>query len=182
MNRPGIAAGIALALAAGASRLGADVTAATAASASDLQFFEAKVRPVLAEHCYKCHSRDADKIKGGLMLDTKEGMLHGGDTGPAITPGKPDDSLIVDAISYKDADLQMPPKGEKLSDQEVADITEWIRRGAFDPRSLVAKGSSQSYGGVGREHWSFLPVKRQAVPAVADGAWCKTPIDNFILA
>jgi mono/diheme cytochrome c family protein len=182
MNRPGIAAGIALALAAGASRLGADVTATTAVSASDLQFFEAKVRPVLADHCYKCHSRDADKIKGGLMLDTKEGMLHGGDTGPAVTPGKPEDSLIVDAISYKDADLQMPPKGERLSDQEVADITEWIRRGAFDPRSLVAKGSSQSYGGVGREHWSFLPVRKQAVPPVADAAWCKTPIDNFILA
>jgi mono/diheme cytochrome c family protein len=182
MNRPGIAAGIALALAAGASRLGADVTATTAISASDLQFFETKVRPVLADHCYKCHSRDADKIKGGLMLDTKEGMLHGGDTGPAVAPGKPEDSLIIDAISYKDADLQMPPKGERLSDQEVADITEWIRRGAFDPRSLVAKGSSQSYGGVGREHWSFLPVRKQAVPPVADAAWCKTPIDNFILA
>jgi len=182
MNRPGIAAGIALALAAGASRLGADVTAATGVSASDLQFFETKVRPILADHCYKCHSRDADKIKGGLMLDTKEGMLHGGDTGPAVAPGKPEDSLIVDAISYKDADLQMPPKGERLSDQEVADITEWIRRGAFDPRSLVAKGSSQSYGGVGREHWSFLPVRKQAVPPVADAAWCKTPIDNFILA
>jgi mono/diheme cytochrome c family protein len=182
MNRSGIVAGIALALVAGAPRLAADVTATASAPGQDLQFFEAKIRPVLAEHCYKCHSRDADKIKGGLMLDTREGMLHGGDTGPAVTPGKPEDSLILDAISYNDADLQMPPKGERLSEQEVADITEWIRRGAFDPRSLVAKGSSQSYGGVGREHWSFLPVRRQAVPTVADTAWCKTPIDNFILA
>jgi cytochrome c553 len=172
----------------GSARAVADIAAAPAVSAQpaisaqDLQFFEARIRPVLADHCYKCHSREADKIKGGLMLDTREGMLHGGDTGPALEPGKPDDSLIVDAISYKDADLQMPPKGEKLSDQEVADITEWIRRGAFDPRSLVAKGSSQAYGGVGREHWSFMPVKRQAVPAVAGAAWCQTPIDNFILA
>ena len=136
---------------------------------------------MLAEHCYKCHSRLADKIKGGLMLDTREGMLHGGDTGPAIEPGKPEDSLIIDAISYKDADLQMPPKGEKLTDQQVADITQWIRMGAPDPRSLVAKGSSSSYGGVGREHWSFLPVRKQAVPAVSDAAWCRTPVDNFIL-
>ena len=172
----------------GAARAGADIAAAPvvaaqpAIPAEDLQFFEARIRPVLADHCYKCHSREADKIKGGLMLDTREGMLHGGDTGPALEPGKPGDSLIIDAISYKDADLQMPPKGERLSDQEVADITDWIRRGAFDPRSLVAKGSSQAYGGVGRDHWSFLPVKKQAVPAVADTAWCQTPIDNFILA
>jgi mono/diheme cytochrome c family protein len=182
MNRSGIATGFALALAVSSSRLAADVAAAPTISGQDLQFFETKIRPILADRCYKCHSRDADKIKGGLMLDTREGMLHGGDTGPAITPGKPEDSLIVDAISYKDADLQMPPKGEKLTDQQVSDITEWIRRGAFDPRSLVAKGSSQNYGGVGREHWSFLPVRKQAVPAVRDSAWCKTPIDNFILA
>jgi hypothetical protein len=155
---------------------------AAAISPDDMQFFEAKIRPVLADNCYKCHSRDADKIKGGLMLDTREGMLHGGDTGPAIAPGKPEDSLLIDAISYKDADLQMPPKGAKLPDNVIADITEWIRRGAPDPRSLVAKGSSESYGGVGREHWSFLPVQKQPVPSVSDPAWCRTPVDNFILA
>jgi cytochrome c553 len=186
MKRAGIAVCVALI---SAARLPADIAAAPAPSRSapavsgeDLQFFETRIRPVLADHCYKCHSREADKIRGGLMLDTREGMLHGGDTGPAIEPGKPEDSLVVDAISYKDTDLQMPPKGEKLSDQQVADITEWIRRGAFDPRSLVAKGSSSSYGGVGKDHWSFLPVKKQAVPSVADTAWCRTPIDNFILA
>jgi mono/diheme cytochrome c family protein len=186
MKRAGIAVCVALI---SAGRLPADIVAAPApsraapaVSGEDLQFFETRIRPVLADHCYKCHSREADKIRGGLMLDTREGMLHGGDTGPAIEPGKPEDSLIVDAIGYKDADLQMPPKGEKLTDQQVADITEWIRRGAFDPRSLVAKGSSPSYGGVGKDHWSFLPVKKQAVPAVADTAWCVTPIDNFILA
>jgi mono/diheme cytochrome c family protein len=184
MKRAGIAV---LAALTWAGRLPADIAAAPAPAApavsgEDLQFFETRIRPVLADHCYKCHSREADKIRGGLMLDTREGMLHGGDTGPAIEPGKPEDSLIVDAISYKDADLQMPPKGEKLTPQQVADITEWIRRGAFDPRSLVAKGSSSSYGGVGKDHWSFLPVRKQAVPPVADTAWCRTPIDNFILA
>jgi cytochrome c553 len=177
------AAAVGLVAAAFAARLSADVVAAAPApSGPDLQFFETRIRPLLADRCYKCHSRDADKIKGGLMLDTREGMLHGGDTGPAITPGKPEDSLLIDAVSYKDADLQMPPKGEKLSDSQVADLTEWIRRGAPDPRSLVSRGSSCTYGGVGREHWSFLPVKKQDVPAVADPKWCQTPVDNFILA
>jgi hypothetical protein len=151
-------------------------------SAADLEFFEARIRPIFAERCYKCHSRLADKIKGGLMLDTREGMLHGGDTGPAIVPGKPEDSLLIDAVGYKDADLQMPPKGERLGAAQVADLTEWIRRGAPDPRSLVAKGGSPAYGGVGREHWSFLPVQRQAPPAVAQPSWCRTPVDAFILA
>ena len=159
----------AAAVAALPASLRADIAAAPAARASDLGRGPAVLRgedpararrPVLQVP----QPRLADKIKGGLMLDTREGMLHGGDTGPAIAPGKPEDSLIVDAISYKDADLQMPPKGERLSDEQVADITEWIRQGAPDPRSLVAKGSSAAYGGVGRDHWSFLPVRRQAVP------------------
>jgi cytochrome c553 len=191
MKAIGKAAGLLAAAAFLAPALRAEITLTQAAPAQapaqaispdDLQFFEAKIRPVLADNCYKCHSRDADKIKGGLMLDTREGMLHGGDTGPAIEPGKPEDSLIIDAISYSDADLQMPPKGAKLPDSVIADITEWIRRGAPDPRSLVAKGSSESYGGVGREHWSFLPIQKQAPPAVSNPAWCKTPVDNFILA
>ena len=156
--------------------------AAAPISPADMAFFEAKVRPVLVDRCYKCHSHDADRVKGGLMLDTHEGMMHGGDTGPAINPGKPGDSLLVDAIDYKDDNLQMPPKGDKLSDQQVADLTEWIRRGAPDPRTGVAKGSSLAYGGVGRQHWSFLPVVKPAVPVVQNEAWCKNPIDNFVLA
>jgi cytochrome c553 len=171
-----------LALAACACAWRPTAAAAQPLSSQDAQFFETRIRPVLIDRCYKCHSHDADKVKGGLMLDTREGMLHGGDTGPAIEPGKPADSLIVDAISYRDADLQMPPKGERLSDQQVSDISEWIRRGAPDPRSLVAKGSSPAYGGVGRDHWSFLPARKPAVPSVAGGAWCRTPIDAFILA
>ena len=185
MIRPGQAAGLALAVAFLAPPLGADVVsppAAPAISPADLQFFEAKIRPIFADRCYKCHSRTADKIKGGLMLDTREGMLHGGDTGPALEPGKPDDSLIIEAVSYTDADLQMPPKGDRLSSQQVADLKEWVRRGAPDPRSLVAKGSSSAYAGVGREHWSFLPVRKQTVPTVSNPGWCRTPIDAFILA
>ena len=116
------------------------------------------------------------------MLDTREGLAQGGDTGAAIEPGKPDESLLVEAIRYTDPDLKMPPKGGQLPDQQVADFVEWIRRGAPDPRSGVEKGSSLAYGGVGRQHWSFLPPRPQAPPPVSDPAWCRTPIDAFVLA
>ncbi len=151
-------------------------------SPSDLQFFESKIRPLLTNNCYKCHSRDADKIKGGLMLDTREAWLHGGNTGPAIVPGKPDESLLIQAVRYTDDELKMPPKGEKLSDAQIADLTEWVRRGAPDPRTLVAKGSSSSYGGVGRAHWAFQPIQKPALPAVSNAHWIRTPVDAFVLA
>jgi cytochrome c553 len=152
-------------------------------SATDLQFFETKIRPILVESCYKCHSKEADKVRGGFLIDTREAILHGGNTGPAIVPGKPDESLLIQAIRYKDEDLQMPPKGEKLTDQQIADLTEWVRRGAPDPRSIVAKGSSgKTYGGVGKQHWAFQPVKKPELPAVKNAAWVKNPVDNFVLA
>ncbi len=151
---------------------------------ADIQFFESKIRPLLLDKCHQCHSRDADKIRGGLMLDTREAWLHGGNTGPAIVPGNVDESLLIQAVRYTDEDLQMPPAkaGGKLTDAQIADLTEWVKRGAPDPRSLVAKGSSSSYGGVGRAHWSFQPLKKPDVPTVQNPAWCKSPVDNFILA
>jgi len=152
-------------------------------SAEDLAFFEAKVRPVLSQHCYKCHSKEGDKVRGGLLLDSREAILHGGNSGPALVPGKPDDSLLIQAIRYKDEDLQMPPKDEKLSDQQIADLTEWVRRGAPDPRSAAPQGvAGTRYGGVGRQHWAFQPVKKPALPAVQNTAWVKSPLDNFVLA
>ena len=153
-------------------------------SPADLQFFESKIRPIFADNCYKCHSRDADKIKGGLMLDTREAWLHGGNTGPAIEPGQPDKSLLIQAVRYQDEDLKMPPEkaGGKLSDAQIADLTEWIRRGAPDPRTLVAKGSSATYGGVGKAHWAFQPVKKPEAPVVSNPAWVRTPVDAFVLA
>jgi mono/diheme cytochrome c family protein len=170
-------------LAGAAALRAADTPAvASAIAPNDLQFFESKIRPILADRCYKCHSHDADKVKGGLMLDTREALMHGGNSGASIVPGKPGDSLLIQAVNYKDEDLQMPPKGDKLSDAQIADLTEWVRRGAPDPRSLVAKGSSATYGGVGKAHWSFQPVKKPALPTVSNPAWCKTPVDNFVLA
>jgi cytochrome c553 len=171
-----------LLLVVGAAAVHAASAPSPAISSNDLQFFETKVRPVLVDRCYKCHSKDADKVRGGLMLDTREAWLAGGNTGPAIVPGNPKESLLIQAISYKDDDLQMPPKGDKLTDQQIADLTEWVRRGAPDPRTLVAKGSSSAYGGVGKSHWAFQPAKKPAVPEVQNAAWCVNPIDNFIAA
>ncbi|MBL9189478.1 MAG: PSD1 domain-containing protein [Opitutaceae bacterium] len=148
-------------------------------SATDLQFFENKIRPILANHCYNCHSKSGDKVRGGLLLDSREALLQGGNTGAAIVPGKPDQSLLIQAVRYKDEDLQMPPKGEKLSDEQIADLTEWVRRGAPDPRTLAAKGV---YAGVGKNHWAFQPVKKPAIPEVQNNAWVQNPVDNFVLA
>src|SRR5437868_3418091 len=100
---------------------------AQASAPQDLEFFETKVRPVLVENCFKCHS-DVPKIKGNLRLDSRALMLKGGDTGPAIVPGQPGKSLLVKAIGYEDADLKMPPKG-KLPADVIANLTEWIARG-----------------------------------------------------
>jgi len=149
-------------------------------SPAQLQFFENHIRPVLAENCYKCHSQQAEKVKGGLLLDTKEGVLKGGDTGPAIVPGDPEKSLLIKAIRYTDADLQMPPKGNKLPDTAIADLAAWVKMGAPDPRSAAA--AQRNWVDSGKKHWAWQPLTGPSVPTVADAAWPKTPIDNFILA
>ena len=148
--------------------------------AADVQFFENKIRPILVDKCYKCHSKESEKVRGGLLLDSREATLQGGNTGPALVPGKPDESLLIQAVRYKDEDLQMPPKGEKLSDAQIADLVEWVRRGAPDPRIIAAKGAKPA--GTGRNHWAFQAVTKPAVPAVKKGDWATNPIDSFILA
>jgi len=148
--------------------------------AADVQFFESRIRPILSGHCYQCHSRESDKVRGGLLLDSREATLQGGNTGPALVPGKPDESLLIQAVRYKDEDLQMPPKGEKLSDAQIADLVEWVRRGAPDPRVIAAKGAKPA--GTGRNHWAFQAVTKPALPAVKKLGWATNPIDSFVLA
>src|SRR5436190_5040115 len=89
---------------------------------SDVAFFETRIRPVFAEHCYKCHSAESEKIKGGLRVDSRDALLKGGDTGGAIVPGAPEKSLLIKAIRYLDPDLNMPPKDRKLTPAPLADI------------------------------------------------------------
>src|SRR5436190_20937203 len=91
-------------------------------STEGFEFFEKNIRPLLAENCYKCHSAKSEKIKGGLLLDTREGLLKGGENGPAIVPGDPDKSLLIKAVHYIDKDLQMPPKDKKLPESEIAKL------------------------------------------------------------
>src|ERR1700744_5416259 len=132
---------------------------AGAARAADLppeqrDFFEKKIRPIFTDKCYKCHSVDAGKNKGGLLLDSHEAAIKGGDTGPALVPGNVEKSLLISAITYLDKDLQMPPKGEKLSDQEIADMKEWVKMGAPDTRE-AAKGKLSGLTDKAREHWAY---------------------------
>src|SRR5688572_21061422 len=152
-------------------------------SAAQSKFFESKIRPLLVAHCYKCHSAEERKAKGGLTLDTRDGWSTGGKHGPAIVPGKPESSLLLKAVRHDDADLQMPPNGDKLKDGEIAALEEWIRMGAPDPRRATAETAAKLTGmnDAARSHWAFQPVKDQPVPTVKNAAWVKTPVDAFVL-
>jgi hypothetical protein len=110
------------------------VAAESTISPKGIKFFESKIRPVLVEHCYKCHSLESGKAKGGLVLDTRDGLTAGGERGPAIVPGKPGTSLLLAAISHSDPDLEMPPKKARLSDTIISNFKNWIAMGAPDPR------------------------------------------------
>jgi hypothetical protein len=156
---------------------------ACAARADDFEFFEKRIRPVLVDNCYKCHSASSPKVKGGLLLDTKEGLLKGGDTGPAIVPGDPEKSLLIRAVRYTDADLKMPPKDKRLADNQIADLVAWVKMGAPDPRVAPATAQKPAYDfAAARKQWAFQKPKDPAVPAVKNKRWVKSPIDNFILA
>src|SRR5438105_4406664 len=106
-----------------------------------IEFFEAKIRPVLVAQCYECHSAKSSKVKGGLLLDTKAGMLTGGDTGPAIVPGKPSESMLIQTLRHQ-GEIKMPSKKVQLPDSVIQNFVEWIKMGAPDPRegAAAAKG------------------------------------------
>jgi len=151
---------------------------------SDMEFFESKVRPLLVEHCYKCHSASAEKLRGGLMLDTKAGWERGGDTGPAIVPGKVDESLVIEAVRYKNPAAQMPPKG-KLPAATIAIFEDWVKRGAPDPRTgpiePTKKVRTIDLEAEGK-HWAYQPLSRVEPPSVESPAWSTNPIDRFVLS
>jgi len=157
--------------------------AAPPLSAEQVEFFEKKIRPIFVERCYKCHSAAAEKVKGGLLLDTRDGLLKGGDSGPAIVPGDPDKSILIKAIRQTD-ELRMPVK-EKLPEEQIADFIAWVKMGAPDPRLQksvpVSSGRSVPSLSEARKFWAFQPP-REVVPPVVRAVWGRTPIDNFILA
>ncbi len=149
-----------------------------------LDFFEKRVRPVFVDNCYKCHSHDSEKVKGGLMLDWRDGLLKGGDTGPAIVPGDPEKSLMIKAVRYTDKDLKMPPNDKKLADNEIADLETWVKMGAPDPRTEVPTNHAYTIDfAKARQHWSYRPVADPPVPTPPDPEhWATLPVDEFILA
>jgi len=159
--------------------------------ADQVAFFEKNIRPVLVQSCYKCHSEEAQKIKGGLTLDTKAGLRLGGESGhPGVAPGDVAASYAYEAMTWRNDDMQMPPK-QKLPDEVIANFKKWIEMGAPDPREkkTVASGSSSSTAGKrvinvdeGRKHWAFQKPVDHTPPAVKDTSWPRSPIDQFLLA
>ena len=150
-----------------------------------LDFFEKKIRPVLVERCYECHSAAAKKNKGGLTLDTRDGVLKGGDAGSAVAPGDPEKSKLIEAVRYKNRDLQMPPKSP-LSSEQVRDLEQWVKLGAPDPRTeAVAQTGGKRALTVeeGRQFWAFQPLANPSVPKVGNRqSAIGNPIDAFINA
>jgi hypothetical protein len=157
--------------------------AQTEPSPEGVEFFEKKIRPVLAANCYMCHSTQSSKPQSGLLLDSREGVLKGGASGiPAIVPSDPDKSRLIVAIRYSDAKLQMPPM-RQLTPEQIKDFEAWVKMGAPDPRGKTAPAPPFSYDfGEARKFWSFQPVKYRPPPKVNDLRWVKSPLDRFILA
>src|SRR5262245_23401319 len=154
------------------------LAAAAEPSADDVEFFEKLVRPVLVETCQKCHGDR--KQEGGLRLDSRAGLLKGGDSGAAIESGKPDDSLLVEAIGYA-GDIKMPPKG-KLADDKIAALTEWVRRGAPWPPEKAGGEKPGEFDLAARKakQWVFQPLRLVAPPEVKDETWPLSAVDRFI--
>ncbi|MBE7499310.1 MAG: DUF1549 domain-containing protein [Verrucomicrobiales bacterium] len=152
-----------------------------------IAFFENRIRPVLIDSCYRCHSAESGRSRGGLSLDTRDALLKGGGSGPALVPGNADASLLIKAIRFTDKELQMPPEsaGGKLPPEQIADLEAWVLMGAPDPRTGAAATPAAPDavdGETARRHWAFEPVETPALPPVKDTAWIRTPVDAFVLA
>ena len=154
-------------------------------TAEQLTFFEQKIRPVLAENCYKCHSARAKKLKAELRLDSRAGLLKGGETGPVVVPGKPEARLLIRAVVYLDSELEMPPT-KKLPDRVIADLQEWIRMGAPWPEEKPSTGDktetgSRDWDKLRLESWAFRPITKPTPPQTKNPDLVNNPIDSFVL-
>ena len=160
----------------------AATASAQALDRRQVEFFEKKIRPVLVKSCYKCHSANSKELGGKLRLDHREGLLKGGETGPAVVPGKPGASLLLKAIEHRDG-LEMPPD-EKLTAEVIQSFRAWIAAGAVDPRVLPAgrPGPKGKRPRPSKDLWSLKPVRLPEVPGVKNGDWPKSDIDHFLLA
>lgn len=158
-------------------------TTSTAEDTSEqLEFFESRVRPLLVEHCYSCHSVGAKKIQAGLLVDSRNSLLQGGDSGEAIVPGDVDSSLLIEAVRYET--YEMPPKG-KLDDQEIETLEQWVEMGAPwpDEAAPTAQADRPDFDLQHRktQHWVWQPVQAPTVPDVIDKSWPRGTLDHFVL-
>jgi hypothetical protein len=178
-SRPAI--GLVVALIAAVPGPFASLRAADPDGLEAARLFRDRVEPVLKSECYACHSAGAKKLRGGLRLDSREAALEGGDSGPAIVPGKAGESLIIQALRHRDG-LAMPPKKPGLPETTIQEFESWVNAGAPYSSAGDSRPSAESPLQRAREHWAFRPVKKADPPEVADAAWVKSPIDAFILA
>jgi hypothetical protein len=164
--------------------------AAAAAKNDDTAFFKSKVEPILSERCYKCHSNAEGKTKGGLALDTRAGMMKGGDDGKIIDTANMSKSMLLTRLLSKDKEEKMPPKDVNLTPAELATLSTWINKGApypvaeaslaavSDPKAAIKSKDTSA----GKSHWAWQPIKNVPVPPTTNPQWAKTTIDNFIVA
>ncbi len=168
----------------GSGALNAAIEPEKKLTAEQSEFFEKKIRPVLADKCYKCHSEKSEKVKGGLLLDTREGIRRGGDSGAAVVPGNLKDSVLIEAVRYTNKDFAMPPEkqGGKLPDAIIKDFEDWVKMGAPDPRDGAAKVVKKYDTEAAKQWWSFHPPQKQTVPQPKDATWAMADTDRFLLA
>ena len=155
---------------------------ANSPSRQELEFFEKRIRPVLVDNCYECHSEKGE-IEGGLRVDLREGLLKGGDSGPAVIPGNLNDSVLISALEYKDG-LEMPPDGQ-LPENVIRHFKRWIRTGAADSRTQkmkVEEPPKTNIESLAESLWSLQPVENPEPPSVKDTGWVYNEIDEFLLA
>jgi cytochrome c553 len=152
--------------------------------AAHVEFFETKIRPIFVSHCYTCHSADTNP-SGGLRVDDRNGLLTGGNSGPAVVAGDPEKSLLLRRVAHKDEKRRMPKEGEPLTEQQIADLTTWIKDGAAWPPVKVPASLGKPkpfYEKLKREHWAWQPLTDPKAPAVKDAAWPRDDVDRFLLA
>lgn len=157
--------------------------ASTRDDSTAVEFFEKKIRPLLVTNCYTCHSADTNS-KGGLRVDDRNGLLVGGNNGPAIVPGQPEKSQLIKKITHTDPKLRMP-LDKQLSEAQIADLTKWIKDGAAWPKLKLPPSLGKpvpEYEKLRKEHWAWQPLHQPKVPAVKNASWAWTDIDRFVLA
>jgi hypothetical protein len=154
--------------------------AAPSFAPDEIDYFEKKVRPILVERCYECHSAKAKRVEAEFYVDRREAIIAGGESGPAATPGDPEISRLVSAVRYSNENLQMPPDG-KIPDEEIAILTEWVKRGLPFPKTETVAATKRKIDiEAGRKHWAFQPVSLHEAPVRDE--WIQQKVDAFVLA